>query len=447
MPLSPEQVLTLATDGAAAAAGEGLARAAKWVALETDGTAVWGLCQGSGKNPYQVRTLPELVVHGCSCPSRKQPCKHILGLLLLWTRTPSSFVQASPPAFVAEWLAKREAKAAPKAVPETPEQVEKSARASARRAADKRKRWDEGLDEFARWMEDVATEGALARNVRDTDVWEERARRLNDAQLSGLAREARKLGSSLLAQSDWMPALAAGLGRLHLAVQAHRHRPPVGSPESWTPGMHADLDRFLGAAQREAGLTEETRVPDTWRCLGEVVEQEDRLIARRTWWHGVTGNRFALVWAFAAPGGPALPPSSRPPLAHRLTLGYFPSNCPLRAAVVDADWSLAAAPPLAGQTVAEAMDAACSRAAADPWTELFPMKVCGRLGRAGTAGSPDETWWVADVHGQALEIARPFDPFPWLARTAGHPATWFGEWDGARFRPLSVWPLEGSVFP
>ncbi|MFF9106495.1 SWIM zinc finger family protein, partial [Streptomyces rubrogriseus] len=46
----------------------------------------------------------------CSCPSRKFPCKHALGLLVEWSegRVPSA---DEPADFAAEWLLRREEKA------------------------------------------------------------------------------------------------------------------------------------------------------------------------------------------------------------------------------------------------------------------------------------------------------------------------------------------------
>ena len=49
-----EQVVRLAPDPASAKAGQGLARAAKWSGIGATDRAVWGLCQGSGKQPYQT---------------------------------------------------------------------------------------------------------------------------------------------------------------------------------------------------------------------------------------------------------------------------------------------------------------------------------------------------------------------------------------------------------
>ncbi|WP_208860783.1 SWIM zinc finger family protein, partial [Streptomyces griseoflavus] len=83
-----DQVLALAPDSASRTAGRRLGTAGPWseAGSSVEGT-VWGLCKGSGTTAY--RTVVDLAdasapAFRCSCPSRKAPCKHALGLLLLW---------------------------------------------------------------------------------------------------------------------------------------------------------------------------------------------------------------------------------------------------------------------------------------------------------------------------------------------------------------------------
>lgn len=64
-------------------AAQGTAKPAKWRNLGRDERLVWGECQGSGSTPYQVRVDLVDVTYKCSCPSRKLPCRHTLGLLLM----------------------------------------------------------------------------------------------------------------------------------------------------------------------------------------------------------------------------------------------------------------------------------------------------------------------------------------------------------------------------
>lgn len=100
-----ERVNGLAPDPASLKAGQGLASVRKWTSLGMDKTAFWGECQGSGAKPYQVRVDLSEPAFKCSCPSRKFPCKHALGLLLL---AAAGKIQHIPqPQWVADWLAER----------------------------------------------------------------------------------------------------------------------------------------------------------------------------------------------------------------------------------------------------------------------------------------------------------------------------------------------------
>src|SRR5215813_6655302 len=102
-----EQILALAPDAASAKAGQGLVSARKWLSLGADDRTAWGLCQGSGKDPYQTQIDLTEPAFRCSCPSRKFPCKHALGLFLLLAAQSEAFKEKRPPAWVDEWLASR----------------------------------------------------------------------------------------------------------------------------------------------------------------------------------------------------------------------------------------------------------------------------------------------------------------------------------------------------
>ena len=40
----------------------------------------------------------------CTCPSRKFPCKHSLGLFLILAQQPAAMTETAPPAWTIEWL-------------------------------------------------------------------------------------------------------------------------------------------------------------------------------------------------------------------------------------------------------------------------------------------------------------------------------------------------------
>jgi hypothetical protein len=102
-----DQAVSLAPDASALKAAQGLASPRKWPSLGHDDDCVWGLAQGSGKEPYQVAVELAGPAFKCSCPSRKFPCKHGLGLLLLWAGQPDAAGVSGRPPWVAEWAAKR----------------------------------------------------------------------------------------------------------------------------------------------------------------------------------------------------------------------------------------------------------------------------------------------------------------------------------------------------
>ena len=83
MAIDLKAVEQLATDQSSLKAAAGLAKPAKWsgVGGSQDGALIWGECAGSGANPYRVMADLRDLGNKCTCPSRKFPCKHVLGLL------------------------------------------------------------------------------------------------------------------------------------------------------------------------------------------------------------------------------------------------------------------------------------------------------------------------------------------------------------------------------
>src|SRR5688572_31127336 len=182
-----ERVLALAPDSSSAKAGQGLSSLRKWKSVGRSDLAIWGLCQGSGSKPYQVRLDPGEPAYKCSCPSRKFPCKHALGLFLIAAGDLSAIKEGSPPDWVQEWLDSRAKRAETKAKkqedapPADPE-------AAAKRAAERARKVSAGMEELGRWLGDLARQGLATAPTQPYTFWESRAKRLVDAQASGAAR-------------------------------------------------------------------------------------------------------------------------------------------------------------------------------------------------------------------------------------------------------------------
>lgn len=429
--LSPQQVLALAPDAASAAAGRGLASARKWVTVGADARAVWGECQGSGRDPYQTIIDLEGPSFKCSCPSRKFPCKHGLGLLLQRATEAGAFpAGAEPPPWVEEWIRAREAhseRVAKKEVAPPPDPEAKARRAEQSQAA-RASRVAAGLEELDLWLRDMLRRGLASAQQQPSRYWETMAARLVDAQAPGAARMVRDLAGIPASGEGWPERLAERLSQLILLLEAYRRIDSL--PEE----TQADVRSALGWTMREEEILAQSGVQDRWVIVGQRVTEEDRLRVQRTWLIGCGSGRPALVLRFAAANQP-LDLTFLPGVAMEGECAFWPGSCPLRALpkqlVPSATDGLPAAHPDLESATADFVDAL----AQNPWLEQFPLLL------GGVFPVPRESGWgLRDSQGRCLAIASAFGGgWRLLAVSGGHPVTVFGEWDGNALLPLGAW--------
>src|SRR5688572_16402472 len=161
MPWTVEQVLALAPDASSAKSGKDLGVARKWKTLGANDACAWGTIQGSGAKPYQTSIDFTGPAFKCTCPSRKFPCKHGLGLFLILAQQPTAITEKLPPAWTTEWLAKRSEKEEKKAAkntteaPADPEATAKAAAAAERRAEARDAKVTAGLKDLEIWLNDL----------------------------------------------------------------------------------------------------------------------------------------------------------------------------------------------------------------------------------------------------------------------------------------------------
>src|SRR4051794_39903539 len=171
MQLSADQVLALAPDASSASAGRKLASTKGWQSLGSSTAALWGECQGSAL--YQVRVDLGDLTTKCSCPSRKFPCKHALGLLVLAATEPTTLPEDEPPQWVAEWLQRRAARAEGANEPAAgdTDSVAKAAKVGAKKADQRLKRVLGGLDALDRWLDDLVRNGLASVEAQPASFW------------------------------------------------------------------------------------------------------------------------------------------------------------------------------------------------------------------------------------------------------------------------------------
>lgn len=293
--LTEEQIIQLAPDASSVKAGKGLATATKWVLLEYSERAIWGHCQGSGKTPYQTVIEVKNIAFKCSCPSRKFPCKHGLGLLFLYTAHPDLFRQAEEPDWVADWLSRREEKAEKKeqkAKNETP--VDKASQA--KRQALRHKKVLNGIDDLQIWMKDLLRNGLLNIPERAYTLFDSMARRMVDAQAPGFANRLRTMQEIDFYDENWKYILTDHLGKLYLLSESYKNLEK--QPEEW----QCEIRTQTGYPQAKEEVLAGDAIADLWMVLHKRSRKVNELNTETYWLYGQQSRRFATYLNFITPG-------------------------------------------------------------------------------------------------------------------------------------------------
>jgi hypothetical protein len=424
---SADQVLSLAPDASARRAARGLAGDKAWCEVGISGgddlpPTVWGLCQGSGSDPYQTCVDLTEPAYKCTCPSRKFPCKHTLAILLRWAD--GGVPEAPAPAWVRAWQESRVTRATARETSAARTGGEGSGRAAGEKAATRRAgRVAAGMVELDRWLADQVRNG-LTTGSAGYPRWDAMGARMIDAQAPGAARLVRNLADHagdpdrLLAEIGLLRLLTSGYARLDAL------------PDALAATLRLRVGLPVSAEEVLAGPP----VRDRWQVIGVHDKIEVDLIVRRVWLRGASTGRAALVLSFAGPGqvfvtdlvvGTALDAD----------LCFYPERVRVQIAKRHAP----AAPMSSVEgalPVPEAMREYAAALAADPWLERWPVLVADIVPARAGAG-----WCLSPADGGG---GIPLDPAvgaPWrlVAAAGGRPVTVAGELTADGVRPLSVW--------
>ncbi|WP_276479363.1 SWIM zinc finger family protein [Paraflavitalea pollutisoli] len=324
MHLSEEQVLALAPDESSKKSGKDLSNPSKWVSKGANEAALWGECQGSGSKPYQTQVDRANIAFKCSCPSRKFPCKHGIGLLLLHARQAASFTDTEAPAWVSEWINKRTEKQE-KQTEKKEKPVDEAAQAKRQQA--RQQKVADGISELLLWVKDIIRNGLLNMPDKDAAFFENIARRMVDAQAPGLANMVRSLGELNFYREGWQSEFLDQLLRIYLVTTGYTHS------EQLPEGLQQDLRNFIGFTQNQEALKEQAGVLDTWLVMGKQTTEEDNLTIDRSWLYGVNSNSYALILQFTVRGQGAVAVPLTPGIFIEAELVFYPSAIPLRAII------------------------------------------------------------------------------------------------------------------
>jgi len=436
---SADQVLALAPDAASRKAGSKLGAAGPWSeAGSGDEGTVWGLCKGSGSKPYQ--TVVDLAdaagpAYKCSCPSRKFPCKHALGLLLLWAGGEAAVPPGPVPDWAEQWIEGRRQRTEQKraAGPAGSAAGSGDPEAARRRAELRAERVTAGATELEQRLADLLRGGLASAEQAGYGLWEETAARMVDAQAPGLASRVRELGAIPSSGPGWPVRLLEECALIHLLDQGWLHR------ERLPDGLAATVRSRIGLPASADGPA----IRDRWLVLAQYDTADARLTTRRIWLHGTDSGRTALLLSYGAAGRApelALPVG----LELEAEVSAYPGTGQLRAALGEQftpPAPTAARPP--GGTTEQAAARYGQALRADPWLDSVPVT----LDRVIPAPDGD-SWQLADAEGDSalpLTASARSRPGLWrlVALSGGAPVKVFGECGHRGFTPLTAWP-EGS---
>ncbi|KUM74818.1 SWIM zinc finger family protein [Streptomyces curacoi] len=430
-----DQVLALAPDAASRKAGSRLGAAGPWSeAGSSDEGTVWGLCKGSGSKPYQTVidiAEPSGPAYKCSCPSRKFPCKHALGLLLLWAGGDGAVPPGQPPDWAEQWIKGRRQRAEEKRTASAPGSASGTAdpEAARRRAERRAVRVTAGATELEQRLADLLRGGLAGAEQAGYGLGEETAARMVDAQAPGLAARVRELGAIPASGPGWPVRLLEECALLHLLDQGWLRR------ELLPDGLADTVRSRVGLPASADGPP----VRDRWLVLAQYDTADVKLTTRRIWLYGADSGRTALLLSYGAAGRApelALPVG----LALEAEVSAYPGAGQLRAALGEQfapPAPTAIRPP--GVTTAEAAARYGEALRGDPWLDSVPVT----LDRV--VPTPDgDSWQLADADADTalpLTPAARARPGLWrlVALSGGAPVKVFGECGHRGFTPLTAW--------
>lgn len=417
--------MAMAPDDAAKKAGLSLASLTKWVAKGASDTALWGLCQGSGSKPYQTQVDLSDFAAKCSCPSRKFPCKHGLGLLLLYARQQAIFTDTSTPEWVTEWLQKRndrqekKTEKASKPVDETTRQKRQDAR---------HQKVTDGIDELLRWTRDLLHNGLVQLPEKGPAFIDNMSRRMIDAQAPGLAGLLKELSDINFYREGWPSEALDQLARIYMAAKGYQNI------DSLPEDLQQDIRTLVGYPQSQDALKAMPGLRDQWFVLARETTKEDQLTVERNWLYGLQSQRYALVLQFFVRNQqPSF--SALPGMLLDAELVYYASATPQRA-IVKMQYGSKDRGAIHGlPNWLSVLQAQATMQSRQPFTTQYPFIV-----QSLRAVRQADQWFLQDEEGQRMQLTTPFTGlWKWLSLSGGMPLQTAVIGKGNTYRLLGAW--------
>ena len=326
MQYTSEQVLSLSPNTGNATRGKKLANTAKWPLLGANENGIWGEAKGGGSKPYLAAIDFNGPAFKCSCPSREFPCKHGIGLFLLYVNEIDAFTELAMPPWVDEWINKRTEKdATKKTIEKAPVDEEKLAESKAKRMQKRLDNMHAGLSSLENWLEDIIAQGFGSIDQSNQSMWTDKAKEMTNAQCPGLGNRLQNV-PGILRRENWVENLLIELAGINALIQAFKQK------EQLPALLKQDVLTQLGVNTSKEDLQDLESIADQWVILSSTTRSDNDLSERKIWLYGHQSKRYALLLDFSY-GGRQFDYNLPNGKTIEADLTYYPSTFPQRALI------------------------------------------------------------------------------------------------------------------
>ena len=427
--MTEANILSHAPDLATADRSEQFADSAKWIILASKEEFIWGRCSGSSSNTYKTSVKIEGPHFNCNCSARKKPCKHILGLMLLFVRQPKHFRQADEaPDWVNIWKSKKISSPVATSPPKTSDEIAKLDKRMKNRLI-RIQRMIAGVEDLEIWLLDLIRQGMASVEEQDYKFWQDLSARMVDTQLSAVGPKIRSLQLLPTTLDDWPDELLQELAGLYLLVAGFKQLDQL--PKL----LQEQILRVAGITDKKSDILSQPGLEDQWGVVGSFEGVNlDNIAYRKTWLLGRQSKKYALILDYSF-NNMGYDQHWQTGHIYSGELVYYPGSYPLRALIKLPDPTGERIEFLKGtKTINDFLETYAKALTDNPWLSDFPICLQNVIPVRTSEGLV-----LVDTEKKYIPaLTRPEKTWQLLAISAGHPMTIFGEWTGDALLPLSA---------
>lgn len=412
--------------------GKELARPNNWKDLGRAGTLLWGQTQSKRIKFFKTLFDWKQALFYCSCPDRKAPCRHVLGLALLYAEDPEHFGKHRD---LPDWASALQERLRKKgAVSIDPEQAQRNAEARSQSRQKRIELMQAGMKELERWLLDLVQEGLAQSREQPAAYWESMAALFVDYQLPSIGRAIRQF-PSLFQQPEWQGQLLRELAWLFSLARAFLHL------DQLSESLQEELLQLGGVNIQKKQLEPLDGLKDHWLVLSVRERTEENLRVRHTWLYALQARQFGLLLEFAW-GREDFEQFWRTGQTFEGEAVYYPGVAAIRVHLKSFRMTGVAELQLNGlENLQDLVRIYGQLLSEHPWVRDYPFFLTGIIPQ------PRKSSWVLVDEARRSVPLNVSEPNAWrmLAYSGGHPISLFGLWDGGQFRAEALLTERGIL--